>query len=314
LAGSKALVHAQEPKLPKEFTNSIGMKLVGIPAGEFLMGNHDSPEALAKAFRNIERRRIDELVDEKPVHRVQITRPFFMGAHEVTIGQFKRFVEDAGFKTEAERDGTGGWGYNPDIKYFEGRKLQYSWRNPGFRQAGDHPVVNVTWGDCAAFCEWLSTKDGKKYRLPSEAEWEYACRAGTKTRYHNGDDPESLANVAALFDSKTARLFPQWETHAVKSSDAYEFTAPVGQFMPNDFGLFDMHGNVWEWCSDWYAEDYYARSPLKDPRGPETGKVRVRRGGSWHTWPFYMRSSFRNWNTPETRYVLVGFRVVCEAE
>jgi len=314
MAQSVTSVWSEEPKLSEEITNSIGMKLVRVPAGEFMMGNHESPETLATAFRTIRQPRIDELADEKPVHKVQITRPFYMGAHEVTIAQYKQFVENARYQTEPERDGTGGWGYNPDIKSFEGRKLQYSWRNTGFRQAEDHPVVNVTWGDCVAFCEWLSKKESRRYRLPTEAEWEYACRAGTTTRYHSGDDPEALVKVAALYDATTARLFPQWQPQAVNASDGYEFTAPVGRLQPNDFGLFDMHGNVWEWCADWYAEDYYSKSPVKDPRGPEIGKVRVRRGGSWQTWPFYMRSSFRNWNTPETRYVLLGFRVVCEAE
>jgi formylglycine-generating enzyme required for sulfatase activity len=298
----------------KTITNSIGMKLVKIPAGEFMMGNHDTPQELATAFPDIEQRRIDELVDETPLHKVRITRPFYMGAHEVTIGQYKKFMDDAGYKTEAERDGTGGWGYNRERNDFEGRKPEYSWRNPGFKQADDHPIVNVTWTDAVAFCQWLTKKERHSYRLPTEAEWEYACRAGTTTTFHAGDETERLAKVANLYDEQTASLFPQWKEHRVTASDGHAFTAPVGSFQPNAFGMYDMHGNVWEWCSDWHADDYYANSPTDDPQGPQTGSVRVRRGGSWHTWPFYCRASFRNWNTPQTRYVLVGFRVVREAE
>jgi sulfatase modifying factor 1 len=298
------------PSPTKPETNSIGMQLVQIPAGEFTMGRTESADELAKAFPDYDRERIDVLSDEQP-HRVRITKPFELGATEVTIGQFKRFIDD-GNQSEAERDGTGGWGYNPAIAYFEGRKPQYSWRNPGFKQADDHPVVNVTWNDAVAFCQWLGKKEGRKYRLPTEAEWEYACRAGTTTRYHIGDDPNALVKVAALYDADTKQLFPQFGKYAVPASDGYEFTAPVGSFKPNAFGLFDMHGNVWEWCSDWYDEEYYAHSPVDDPRGPDDGKIRVRRGGSWHTWPLYMRSAFRNYNTEETRYVLVGFRVVRE--
>ena len=295
-------------------TNSLGMTLVEVPAGEFLMGNADAPEKLAKAFPAIEKRRIDELADEVPLHKVRITKPFVMGAHEVTIAQFKKFVEAAGYQTEAERDGTGGWGYNRTKNDFEGRKREYSWRNPGFKQAHDHPVVNVTWNDAVAFCDWLSNKEHQRYRLPTEAEWECACRAGARTTYSAGDDTKQLAETSNMYDERTAKVFPQWKEHAARGSDGFEFTAPVGSLRPNAFGLYDMHGNVWEWCSDWYGEDYYAKSPVDNPQGPKSGKVRVRRGGSWQTWPFYCRASFRNWNTPETRYVLVGFRVVRERE
>lgn len=299
---------------PARITNLLGNPLVLIPAGEFEMGNHDSDEELAKAFPEIDASRIAKLGDERPVHKVRITRPFYMGAHEVTIADWKKFLAATGHEPESERDGTGGWGYNPAIRYFEGRDPKYSWRNPGFKQADDHPVVNVTWADALAFCDWLGKKEGVTYRLPTEAEWEYACRAGTTTTFAHGDDPQTLGKFAALYDAETVKLFPQWKEHAIAASDGRPFTAPVGSYEPNKFGLYDMHGNVWEWCSDWYGEDYYRNSPTDDPPGPETGRQRVRRGGSWHSWPFYMRSSFRNYNTPQTRYVLVGFRVVREVE
>ncbi len=173
-------------------------------------------------------------------------------------------------------------------------------------------MVNVTWQDAIDFCAWLSAKEKATYRLPTEAEWEYACRAGTTTRYHNGDDPEKLVEVANLYDETTRRVFPEWSDYATKASDGFVFTAPVGSFRPNAFGLYDMHGNVWEWCADWHDDEYYAHSPVDDPQGPAEGYIRVRRGGSWHTWPFYMRSSYRNYNDPDTRYLLLGFRVLRE--
>jgi formylglycine-generating enzyme required for sulfatase activity len=178
-------------------------------------------------------------------------------------------------------------------------------------------VTNVTWNDAVALCKWLSDKEGKKYRLPTEAEWEYACRAGTSTRYSSGDEPQTLLKVANTFDEDTQKNwqnYPDWKLYALQGHDGYDFTSPVGNFAPNAFGLYDMHGNVWEWCSDFHGDDYYSKSPVDDPQGPDSGDVRVRRGGSWHTWSFYARSSFRNWNTETTRYTLVGMRLVLEAE
>ncbi|RZI44456.1 formylglycine-generating enzyme family protein [Herbaspirillum sp. HC18] len=302
--------------------NTLGMKFVLVPAGEFMMGSDESPDALAKAYPQYERSRFEKLGDEAPVHKVRITRAFYLGQHEVTIGQFRRFVETSGYRPESEADGTGGYGYNPDYDpaktvrgdAFEGRNPKYSWRNPGFPQDDDHPVVNVTWNDAVAMAKWLSRKEGKTYRLPTEAEWEYAARAGTRTRYHSGDDPQSLLRVANVFDAAAKKNWEKWAAFAVDGSDGFPFTAPVGSFEPNAFGLFDMHGNVWEWCADWHDEGYYARSPVDDPKGPDSGTVRVRRGGSWHTWPFYARSSYRNWNAPDTRYTLVGMRLVLETD
>ena len=310
------------PASTAPLANSLGMPFVLVPAGEFMMGSDESPESLAKTWPTYERKRFTDLDDEAPVHRVRITKPFYLGQTEVTVGQFRRFLEASGYVPESVADGTGAYGYNPAYDpattargdAFEGRNPTYSWRNPGFPQGDDHPVVNVTWNDAVAMAGWLSRSEGHVYRLPTEAEWEYAARAGTRTRYASGDDPESLLKVANVFDADAAPNWKKWEGQALAGHDGHAFTAPVGSYAPNAFGLYDMHGNAWEWTADWHDDHYYANSPVDDPKGPATGDVRVRRGGSWHTWSFYARSSFRNWNTPTTRYTLVGMRLVREAD
>jgi formylglycine-generating enzyme required for sulfatase activity len=316
---------ATEPEPRPTITDSIGLKLVEIPAGEFMMGSHESLEEMKKTFTQYEARRFNH-TDEYPVHKVRITRAFWMGAYPVTIGQFKPFVQVTNYKTDAERNdpsldtpgeprrtGPGGYGYNKETgKLDTERNPKHTWRDTGFPQADDHPVVDVSWNDAVAFCKWLSEKERKTYRLPTEAEWEYACRAGTTTRYWCGDDPESLLNIANIYDQSSAKVFPEWAKFALKGDDGFPFTAQVGSFRPNPFGLYDMHGNVWQWCSDWYGEDYYAKSPVNDPKGPDSGRQHVRRGGAWHSWAMYVRSSFRNYNTPQSRYFNLGFRVVRE--
>jgi formylglycine-generating enzyme required for sulfatase activity len=308
--------------LPPLIENSIGMKFALVPPGTFLMGSEEPLETLTEAYPQYERRRLLGLGDEAPVHRVRITRAFYLGQHEVTVGQFRRFVEGSGYVPESEADGTGGYGYNAGYDpatsargdTFEGRLPRYSWRDPGFPQSDDHPVVNVTWNDAVAMSNWLSEKEGKRYRLPTEAEWEYACRAGTRTRYHSGDDPQTLTAVANTFDADSMKHWPRWQAFALAGHDGFAFTAPVGSFAPNALHLHDMHGNVWEWVGDWYDENYYARSPTDDPPGPANGAVRVRRGGSWHTWALYARCAFRNWNTPASRYTLLGMRLLRDVD
>lgn len=320
-AGCASLDGGQGSGGPATLVDRLGLAFVLVPAGEFLMGSEESAGALEAAFPTIERERIAELRDEAPVHRVRITRDFYLARHEVTVGQFRRFVESSGYVPESIADGTGGYGFrsnydparSPRGDAFEGRDPVYSWRNPGFPQGDDHPVVNVSWNDAMAMARWLSEIEGVRYRLPTEAEWEYACRAGSRTRYHWGDAPVPRTSAANLFDLDAAAHWPRWRAQALPAHDGFAFTAPVGSFAPNSWGLHDMHGNVWEWVADWYEEGYYRVSPLEDPRGPHDGRLKVRRGGSWHTWPFYARASFRNWNTPETRYTLVGFRLLREA-
>jgi formylglycine-generating enzyme required for sulfatase activity len=255
------------------------------------------------------------------VHQVQISRAFYLGKHEVTVGQFRQFLQLSGYQPESVADGTGGYGYNAQYDpattargdAFEGRDPRYSWAQPGFAQSDAHPVTNVTWNDAQALARWLSEREGVRYRLPTEAEWEYACRANTRTRYPHGGDPTRLTQHANVFDQSAAPLWPRWQQHALSGSDGFAFTAPVGSYPANAFGVHDMLGNVWEWVSDWHDEGYYAQSPATDPQGPATGSVRVRRGGSWHTWAFYARCSYRNWNSPQTRYTLVGMRLLRES-
>jgi formylglycine-generating enzyme len=270
------------------------------------MGSRESAEDLARVFKKYNPGSAPEyFAGEYPQHRVRITKPFYLGAHEVTVGQFRQFVNDSGYKTDADKDGKGGYGF--DGKAWE-RKPEYTWRNAGFPQTDEHPVVNVSWNDADAFCRWLSKKEGQTYRLPTEAEWEYACRAGTQTRYCNGDDPEGLAEAGNVADAAAKSKFSDW-TWAISANDGYVFTAPVGQFQPNAWGMYDMHGNACEWCADWYDGKYYGNSRTDDPAGPSSGTSRVLRGGSWGNRPFNCRSAYRDWDSPDFRRFTTGFRV-----
>src|SRR4029078_5249553 len=228
LAALTSAAGAEQPRRAAEVqANSIGLKLGHIPSGEFFMGGQESAEELCQAFASYERKP-EEFSDEYPRHKVQITRPFWLGQCELTIGQFKKFIEATGYKTTAETDGKGGWGYDPKTGICSGRFPQFSWRNAGFPQTDDHPVLNVSWYDATAFCDWLSKQENRKYRLPSEAEWEYACRAGTATRYFHGNDPASLPKVARLMNALTDKKYAdvQSQVHFLKPGES--LTAQVG--------------------------------------------------------------------------------------
>ena len=185
---------------------------------------------------------------------------------------------------------------------------KYSWRKAELDQNDEHPVVNVSWNDAEAFCAWLSKKEGKTYRLPTEAEWEYACRAGTTTRYWSGDDPETLAKTDNVADAALNEfLSTKW---SIKGRDGYVGTSPVGSFRANAFELYDMHGNAFQWCADWFSEKDkgYAASPATDPTGPDSGDAHILRGGSWGG-PTIARSAERGGGAPDYQDSRTGFRV-----
>jgi formylglycine-generating enzyme required for sulfatase activity len=265
-------IHAKHLRVPVVQTNSIGMKMALIPPGEFMMGSPADEK--------------DRLPVEGPQHRVRITRPFYLAIHDVTVRQFGMFVADARYKTEAERDGQGGYGYDGGQWR---QKSEFNWRNTGFTQTGEHPVVNVSWNDAAAFCKWLSQKEGKTFCLPTEAQWEYACRAGTTTKYSFGDDESELKEYAWYASNGGGR------THA------------VGARKSNAWGLYDMHGNVWQWCDDWFGS--YVASAVVDPTGPASGSDRVARGGCWRYVAGGCRSAGRAYSAPGDRFSDLGFRV-----
>ena len=277
--------------------NGLGMKLKLIQPGKFLMG---SPNDEAGRFGS-----------EGPQHEVEITRPFYLGVYPVTKGQFAAFVKDEVYQTEAEADGRGGRGYSAEkriVNLAAAVDPKYSWKNTGWEQTDAHPVVNVTWKDAQKFCAWLSRKEGKTYELPTEAEWEYACRAGTTTRFWCGDADASLKGAANVAD---ASLKSKLDADVFKSStfqpwdDGFPFTSPVGSFQANPWGLYDMHGNVWQLCADRYGP--YPEGLVKDPKGPDTGDDHVMRGGSWYNSPRMCRAANRG---SGDRSAIIGFRVV----
>ena len=242
--------------------------------------------------------------DEGPRHEVDITRPFYMGKYEVKIGEFRRFVKETGYKTEAETKR--GAGVLQGIKWV-GQAGIY-WDNPGFSQTDLHPVTCVSWNDAMKFAGWLSKKTGHKYRLPTEAEWEYACRAGTQTARYWGKGENEACRYANIADRAIKQISPDFKIH--ECEDGYANTAPVGCFRPNAFGLYDMLGNLWEWCADWYDKDYYKKSSTKDPAGPEGGSNRVFRGGSWSSPPDFARCAKRIGQPPSGRSTNISLRLV----
>jgi formylglycine-generating enzyme required for sulfatase activity len=286
------------------YTNSIGMKLVRVPAGEFMMGDTLTPEQADQKWPG---GKIEWYKNAHPRHRVRLTKDFYIGAHEVTRGQLARFVNESGYRTDAEKGGG-------SFAVKDGRPGLYpeaNWRNPLFEQTDEHPVVCVSWNDAKAFCDWLSKKEGMEYRLPTEAEWEYAARAGSETTWYWGDD-ESGAQGRGNVADEGADL--PWGFRFKGVRDGFTYTAPVGTFAPNAFGLYDVIGNACEWCLDCYGANYYNATPGEDPAGPDSGNARVVRGGSWTYCPWGCRAAARSGTGPSSRfYYGLGFRVAAPA-
>ena len=282
--GAKKAEWAKHLKREAAEKNSIGMSFALIPPGEFEMG---SPAA-------------EEGRDENEFqHTVRITQPFYPGKHTVRVQDFRAFVEAEHYKTEVE---TSKRGYGVVDEEFH-QDAKYNWRNPGYDQTDDHPVVNVTWEDASAFCRWLGKKEKRTCRLPTEAEWEYACRAGTTTVFSFGD---SCNGTEANCDGN---LYP----YGTKTKGpGLKHPCKVGAYAANAFGLYDMHGNVWQWCSDWYGQNYYGRSPLENPQGPAEGDFRIMRGGTWEAVPESCRAARRQPAVAGLFPYLAGFRVVYE--
>jgi formylglycine-generating enzyme required for sulfatase activity len=262
--------------------------MVVVPEGTFAMG---SPADEKPRDAN-----------EGPQHQVRIGARFALGKFEVSVGQFAAFIADTGYATG---DACDVW---RDGKFAE--RPGYSWRNPGFAQSPAHPVACASWDDAKAYAAWLSRKTGKAYRLPSEAEWEYAARAGTTTRFHFGDDISDYCRYGNGADKAAAAGVPGADGWTVlPCSDGHPYTAPIGSFGPNAFGLYDTLGNVFEWVEDcWH--DGYTGAPA-DGSAWTTGdcKVRVQRGGAWGYPPDYLRTAVRGRQGQGYRYVNAGMRI-----
>ncbi len=284
----------------KEFTNSVGMKLNLVAPGSFVMGDDNGD------------------YDEHPAHKVYITKPFYLGTTVVTVGQFREFVEQTGYKTAAEDEDSANWivfmsGINTSAQWarektpleeVRAKTALINWKNPGYPQTDSHPVVCVNIDDARAFCKWLSQKEGRLYRLPTEAQWEYACRGGTNTPYSFAAD-DTLGDYG-------------W--YVVNSGGAAQ---PVAGKKPNPWGFYDMHGNVWEFTDSFYAH-YDARTKI-DPRvDVDKDNMRVGvtiKGGSWmddvhdRVNGFNLRSAARNYQCyPRCKTNWIGFRVAADCQ
>lgn len=270
--------------------------MVVIPAGEFSMG---SPAGEDGRYEN-----------EGPQHKVRVDK-FLLGRTEVTVGQWKGFVGATGYRSDAEKnagglEGCAVWnGTAVKWEYQSGR----SWKDPGFKQDENHPVVCVSWNDAKAYAEWMSSKTGKAYRLASEAEWEYAARAGTQTARYWGDDADRACRYANVGDESTREGVPGWKWEIHKCRDGSAYTARVGSYEGNAWKLQDMLGNAWEWVEDCWHETYVSAPADGSAWTGGECKLRVLRGGAWFNLPRIVRAAIRNGVVPAIRYYDTGFRL-----
>lgn len=258
-------------------------------------------------------------VDEMPVHSVSITQPFWLATTETTIAEFSNFVMETGYITTAERAGESLGAYELTTDATGKQSGQWamgaglSWKNPGWECSGQHPVVHVSWVDASEFVAWLRAKTGRSFRLPTEAEWEYAAGGPQHSIFSWGNDTPLTGEEGNIADHSFITAYPDWKYPTLDSvDDGSVLTSAVGAYRPNGYGLYDMTGNVWEWCSDYYAPDAYLTCCSVDPRGPETGQLRVHRGGGFDWELPYLRVAKRRKGAEQMSAVNIGFRLALE--
>jgi formylglycine-generating enzyme len=257
-------------KPAKTLTLNLGkgvvMKCALVPAGDFMMGGKFDAAESVKRFGGKE----IHYAGERPGRKVTISKPFYIGVYEVTQAQWEAVM---------------------DSKPYADKMLT--------KIGPDYPASWITWNEAAEFCKKLSKKTGKQVALPTEAQWEYACRAGSTTAFCYGDDPKQISQ------------YGWWRGNMIDNDKSKSYARKGGLKKPNALGVYDMHGNVWEWCSDWYAKDFYASGNNVDPLCVKKAKTRSARGGSWYNDPIHLRSAARNsWTAPTYRHYNYGFRVM----
>lgn len=282
----KAAIKKAPVKKAKTFRDCAGCPMmVVIPAGMYAMGSPNGEDGR------------DE--DEGPVHQVKVAS-FALSATEITRGQFALFAKKTKYKAGATC-----W----TMEDGQFKEMEVNWRSLNYSQADNFPVSCINWNDASAYAKWMSDLTGKRYRLPTEAEWEYAARGKTSTARYWGNDPNAgcaYANAADQTAQKIIRGATSWSVH--KCIDGFVFTSPVGSLKPNAFGLYDMLGNAWEWTADSY-HDSYVSAPADGRAWLGDNEMRVLRGGSWNNAPRNVRSAVRNSYEPERRFSFFGIRL-----
>ncbi|MBF0225996.1 MAG: SUMF1/EgtB/PvdO family nonheme iron enzyme [Desulfobacterales bacterium] len=267
--------------LMEKFKNSLGMEFILIQPGTFVMGSPESEQ-------NRE--------DDEFKHEVTLSNKFYMQKTEVTVGQWKKFIEETKYKTTAEVEGDSLIKFTKKDASWKKEKGYY-WNKPGFNQTDDHPVTCVSYFDVIEFITWLNKNENIQYSLPTEAEWEYSCRSGTSTAYSYGN---CLTTDQANYDGN-------YPLKGCSKGKYNKSPLRVGSLIPNKWGLHDMHGNVWEWCMDWLGD--YPKTKSVDPTGPSSGTERIYRGGGWDSYARICRSANRLSRLPDYRSSEVGFRL-----
>lgn len=288
--------------LPLEWTSRDGIKFILIPPGTFLMGSsEDEPGHNSGGY-------------DETRHQVTLTKLFYLSKHETTVGQFRQFVKATNYKTDVEK--TGGGNAHDEKAEWKHRPGTH-WQKPGyagpFELKDEQPVVHVSHTDSKEFCQWLQKGvigKGIAFDLPTEAQWEWACRAGSGDRYWWGPDEDASGKVINAGDRALKRVHPGWPRAIMAMDDGYAFVAPVGSYKANGFGLHDMLGNVWEFCSTRYG--LYPKEAVTDPKDGDPKRGFAVRGGGWSNFATDVRCASRNADPPHFGHSNLGFRVAIQ--